>query len=994
MMNATNVRMTEDMLVRILLVLIPLLWVSQGLTNFAAWDREEEGSWLVQESEHFVITYPAKNATLANKSLNIAERVHHELLPFFGGSPPKKTQMVLVDDFDVSNGWATFFPFAQIRLYTSPPDSVSGLEESDDWLHTLIRHEYVHVLHMEMGSASPEFLRNIFGRVVVLFPHAITPSFMLEGLATYLETNDDLAYGRLQSSYYAMQMRMEVASGNLKTLGQVSAPLREWPLGLNYLYGSYFYQFLAETYSDEKIKDYLQKYSRQIIPAIMQNTIAKTTFGKDFPDLWQDFHGWLNTKFKRQIQGLNTPENISGNLVTRGNRTAYQRNTEALFKDVSASQGSDFYYIKNDGEDTPQLMVSRKDATTDTPKSIAETKDVIALDINQQGDIVSSRLVYWADGRNWADLYLLNDGEWQALTHKQRFRNVRWLNNQWMIASRKQVGISELVLLNTTGEQQLLWQGRNEKTVLGNYDISDDGKYIVAAVKRSNQGWNLEKLELPTAKLEMSEPLLWKTITKTTAVETSPQILADGRILFSADYNDVYNLYVLDPKTKDLQQLTDMLGGAFSPSLVLSNEKGDADRIVFQAYTHKGFEFREIDFNPTSQNKNVENTQENLRLYTFEGQLNYPDPFDVDVEKSMPKEYQPWSTLTPTWWLPYYQATPEYTQLGLMTSGTDALARHLYSAQLAVDFKYELADMDVSYTYDNRYQLAFNRTHDYIDVAIHGERDKEIDYIVEQDQWLFSRLNIVNGFEDQLSLNAAVIVQREGSIDRDALFSPSCFDGNFVLHRTCEKSLVGLGLRFDSRDNYLNSPGFSSGRYLDVVIESNEVLASDYEGEVIQAQWIEIFDLPGRRSLSLQTLWGMTDKRGEKFTLGGEDRIAETALFGRDDFALRGYAPSSFGGQYYNINRINVTQWLARIEQGWGNYPIALGDISAKAFMDYGSAWQESTDAEYVAGAGLEVNVEVFAFYNMLVPVSFTYAHGFDDVRGEDRFTFGISLPY
>jgi hypothetical protein len=205
-----------------------------------AWDMEKEGPWVTQESEHFVITYPSKNAALAKKSLNIAERVHIELLPFFGGSPKEKTQMVLVDDFDVSNGWATFFPFAQIRLYSTPPDSVTGLEESDDWLHTLIRHEYVHILHMEMADETPEFLRNIFGRMLVLFPHAITPSFMLEGLATYLETNEELKYGRLQSAYYAMQMRVEVASGELKTLSDVSAPLREWPLGMQYLYGSYF----------------------------------------------------------------------------------------------------------------------------------------------------------------------------------------------------------------------------------------------------------------------------------------------------------------------------------------------------------------------------------------------------------------------------------------------------------------------------------------------------------------------------------------------------------------------------------------------------------------------------------------------------------------------------------------------------------------------------------------------------------------------------------
>jgi hypothetical protein len=984
------------MFIRMLFALVAALWINQVAANFVAWDEEEEGPWLVQESEHFVITYPANNAVLADKSLNIAERVHKELLPFFGASPDDKTQIVLVDDFDVSNGWANFFPFAQIRLYTSPPDTVSGLEESDDWLHTLIRHEYVHILHMEMASASPEFLRNIFGRLVILFPHTMTPSFMLEGLATYLETNETLAYGRLQSAYYAMQMRMEVASGTLKDLGDVAAPLRDWPLGVQYLYGSYFYQFLAETYGEEKIKEYLQSYSRQIIPAVMQSYVADKTFGKDFPDLWIEYQHWLSDKFSSQIVRLNKPLTSPNTEALRGRVTAYQTSAEALFQDVSNSQGNDFYFIANSGEDTPQLMRSVKKDSVDTLEVMAKTRDVIALDVNLQGDVAASRLINWVDGRSWADVYLLQDGTWQALTKKQRLRNVRWLNNDWMIASRKQLGISQLILLNKKSEQRILWQGADEKSVIGDYDISDNGQYIIAAMKRGNQGWNLERLDLSGKGESVMVNLPWAAITQTKFVENSPQILADGRILYSADYNDVYNLYVLNPQTEQLQQLTQMLGGAFAPKLVTSSEKNAMDRIVFQAYTAAGFEFREIDFEsrqPSQLNSGFAVAAE-LDLKALQGQLNYPDPYAVDVEKSRATEYQPWSTLTPTWWLPYYEQTPEYYQIGLLTTGADALARHLYSAQLAVDPKYELANMNFSYTYDNRYQVSFNRSHNYIDVEINGAQEQGVDYIIEQDQWLFSRLNIVNAIEDQLSLNAAVLLENEESIERDDLFSPRCIDGNFKLHNGCQKSLVGLGLRFDNRESYLNSPGYSYGRYLDLVIETNEILDSDYEGQVIQAQWLEIFDLPGRRSLSLQTLWGIADKKGEAFTLGGENRSSESSLFGRDDFALRGYAPSSIGGQYYNVNRVNLTQWLARVEKGWQNYPIALGDISAKAFIDYGSAWQEAEAADYLAGAGVELNVEMLIFYNLLLPVSIGYAHGFDKNLGQDRFTFGVSLPY
>lgn len=962
-------------------------WLSHSVYAIpVAWDNDKDGPWLTQESEHFVITYPEKNATLASKSLNIAERVHQELLPFFGSAPKAKTQMVLVDDFDVSNGWATFFPFAQIRLYSSPPDTVAGLEESDDWLHTLIRHEYVHILHMEMADSTPENLRDVFGRLLILFPHAITPSFMLEGLATYLETNHDLQYGRLQSAYYAMQMRMEVASEKLKSLSDVSAPLREWPLGMQYLYGSYFYQFLASEYGEDKIQQYLKLYSRELIPAFFQNKSAKRAFGKDFPDLWLEYEAWLVAKFSPSIEKIQREGGAAADL-SAGVRTQFQSQTDGLFQDSSASAEGSFYYIDNNGEDRLTLMKTDFSSPFLTESEyVADTKGIVTLDVNEQHDIAATRLITWADGRAWADVYVLNDGSWQALTHKQRLRNVRWLNSDWLIASRKEYGISQLILLNKQGEQTLLWQGDDAGDVLGDYAIASGGDYLIAAMKRNNQGWNLERLNLTLSNNTVAAAPTWTRVTQTKAIENSPQILADGRILYSANYNDVYNLYILEPNNNQVTQLTHMLGGAFAPKFITDSEFKNG-RVIFQAYTENGFEFRQL---PLRDDESTASLASNHRfdLKKVQGQLNYPDPFSTEVETQGPHSYSPWQTLNPTWWLPFFSLSSDGAMVGALTSGTDALGRHAYSVQASVDSQYSLANLNTSYVYDNRYQFIFDRRHEYNEIKNVG------DFVVEQDRWTFARLNMANALEDQLSLNSALVIEREGTITRDNLLSLRCRDGNSNFHKTCEKSLLGLGLRFDNREAYLNSPGFSSGRYLDLVVETNEAIASDYSGEVYQGQWLELFDLPGRRSLSLQTLWGKVDKRGEDFSIGGDNRASESVLFGRGDFALRGYESSVMSGQYFNINRISYTQWLARIEKGFYNWPIAIGDISAKVFGDYGSAWNDSNDAEYLTGVGLEMNVEVMLFYNMLLPVSVSYAHGTDSELGDDRFALGISVPY
>jgi hypothetical protein len=793
---------------------------------------------------------------------------------------------------------------------------------------------------------------------------------MLEGLATYLETDHELGYGRLQGSFYAMQMRQEVAQDRLKSLGDVAAPLREWPLGMQYLYGSYFYQYLADTYGEDVIRAYLYQYSGKIIPAFLQNQSMRRSVRKDFDQLWQEYHVWLKEKFAAQIAKLE-PSQAQGEILKL-------IDDHALFKDVANSQGGVFYYIHNNGEDSAEL---RRILAGKNEKLIA-TQGVLALDVNSQGEVIISRMINWVDGRSWADLFLLvdeGDGDyhWQGLTEKSRLRNVRWLNNEEMIASRKINGISELVLINKQGEMTSLWRGQDDTRVIGDFDISANGDFLVAAVKRALQGWNLEKLNLTQVGSGNHGRLSWEAITDTKGIENSPQVIDENTLLFSADYDGIYNLYLLDMKSQQLSQLTEMLSGAFEPKLV-ENE------VYFQAYTADGFEFRKLDL------KNLNK----FSLTSVQGKYNYPKPFAKEVEKSKPQAYSPLSSLVPRWWFPVYNVTPEASQLGLMTGGSDTLARHNYSLQFLLDTGHELADIGFIYGYDNRYQLSFQRSHQYVDIMDSSNPE----FIIEQDRWILSRNHIVNAFEDRLSLNGAILVEREGSIEGDELFTPDCMDANFVLHRRCEKTLTGLGLQYDSREAYLNSPGFSAGRYWDLVIESNDVLTglsnSDYSGNLIQGQWQEIFDLPGRRSLSWQVIAGYADEDNEDFTLGGEDRLSELSLFGRDDFALRGYPSLVQGGNWLNVNRVNFNQWLGRIDKGWGIWPIGAGDISTDLYVDYGSAWHDGDNEKYLTGVGIDFNIEVLAFYNLMMPIRLSYAKGLDKQLGEERFSMGISMPY
>ncbi|WP_394144974.1 hypothetical protein [Vibrio atypicus] len=913
--------------------------------NSVAWDQQDQ-EWLTQETEHFLIHFRSEHQEQANRSLDLAEQVHKELTPFFGYQPKEKTEIVLVDEFDYSNGWATVIPYPQIRLYMSPPDEVNSLETNDEWLHLLIRHEYVHILHLEMGSGAPEFLRNIFGRNVILYPHALTPSMMVEGLAVYLETNKELGYGRLQGSSYPMEMRMEVASGEIKDLNQAVVASKHFPLGYQYLYGAYFVDYLVAQYGEEKVQKFLADYSHRLVPFFLLNRTARNTFGESFEDLWPKFQEYLTKRFSKQIESLEATR-ISGIAL----------NETVPFLQVSTSDPSGGVLVnQRNGEDRNEIVTYRTDSKS---KKIQASKGIVAMDAHPQSGIVASRLVHYADGRGITDLFLLNDGSWQRLTERERFRNVRWLpNGKQLVASRKLDGFSELWLVDIESPEtmQLIWRGE-ENVVIGGYDVSPNGESLVASVKRAQQGWNLERLELSTRQ--------WQMLTQTRSLENAPTYVDENTILFSADYDGVFNIYKHTLSSGNTEQFTREVGGAFAPEW--SKELG----LVYQSYDSQGYTLRALkDPAPLSQ----------IELSQLIAEYDYPNPAPKSAPKSEVTEYSPWASLRPRTWVPLFSLDENQSLTGFVTNGSDALGRHNYMVHLAWDTENDIGQYHFGYSYDNRWLAAISRSHDFSTFEQDGRESKRIE---QSDNALLQRNHIFNAFEDQFSLSAGLFWEKESEVQAPkAVVSP-------YIER--EETLVGLAASYDNRESYLNVMGVGWGHYIDFTVETNDLLSSDYEGNKYQAQWRGTFDLPGRSTLSLRLAGGYSDPGAKRFRLGGSDKSDENALFGRETQALRGYDETVQFGNHYFSQRLEFTSWLARVERNLWLWPVGLGDVSATVFADSGSAWSDQGNYQALTGVGLSTTFEMKMGYNLTVPVTIGYANGLDDKLGKDQFFFSVS---
>ncbi|KGK11837.1 hypothetical protein [Vibrio navarrensis] len=915
----------------------------QAAAQSVAWDRANE-SWLTQSSDHFVIHFRNGHEKQAARALDLAEQSHRELVPFFGYQPEEKTEIVLVDEYDFSNGWATVVPYPQIRLIMSPPDEANSLENNDEWMHLLIKHEYTHIMHMEMGGGAIKTLRNIFGRNPFLYPHLMTPSFMLEGLAVYQETNQAAGYGRLQGTGYDMQMRMEVASGEVKSLNQVAVASREWPLGYNYLYGAYFVQYLADTYGDEKVGEFLTSYSRKVIPFFLLNRTARTTFGKDLEQLWSDFQSHIYQQYQGDVTQM-----TEAAVIGKGKYTA-------PFLQVVSASDSGLLVNRNDGDGYSKLQ--RIDG--ENAQTLSKTKQINSLDVHLQAGVLATRSITYADGRVLSDVFVYQDDRWTQLTEKQRFRMAKWLPDGYQyLASRKVDGLSELWLMDASNPESntLIWQGE-DGDVLGGFSLAPQGDFLVASMKRPQQGWNLERFDLTSA--------TWHKLTDSRAVENAPTMMPDGKVLYSADYDGVFNIYSLDLETQQISQLTREVGGAFEPHW----QAGSG--LVYQSYDAKGYTLREKE------------RVEPLRTFTVadaQGQYNYVDPVEEVAAKSEIIDYSPWSSLRPRTWLPIISQDENQTLAGFMINGADALNRHQYQLGFAWDTENSLAQYNLGYLYDSRWMIQLERSHDF---TTFKQGSSETYRIEQSDSALIQRNHLFTAIEDQLSFAAGVYWDKE-SEEKKPKF------GATKPYVETEESLAGIAATFDNRETYLNVPGIGWGHYLDVVVESNELLGSDYQGEKYQGQWQATFDLPGRSTLSLRLAGGLADSKAKPFRLGGSDQSDEVALFGRETQALRGYDETVQSGDRYVTQRVEASTWLGRVERNWGLYPIGLGDISGTAFVDSGSAWSDTKEYKQLTGAGVSFTVGVRLGYNLELPVTLGYAHGFDSDLGKDQFFFSVA---
>lgn len=918
-------------------------------------------TWLTQRSEHFVIHYHDGEADLAMQALAIAERVHDDLSVVFDWVPRRPTEIVLVDNSDIANGFATPVPVNRIVLLATSP---RGVDDYGRWLETLITHEYVHILHLDKAGGAPAALRRVFGRMLLLFPNAMQTRWGIEGLATYYETDEARGTGRGQSTAFDMMMRMEAADG-FKPLGQINQDVVSWPQGtVPYLYGVEFYKFLVERYGERQVQQWVTEYGDNLLPFFM-NTTARQVFGKNWATLYGEFQHHMAEYHGRRLDELAQAGAITaGEAVTRG---GYVSGAPRLGDDGT------LYYIAFDGQSRAQLMAwppSQRQA-----RRLAVVQSPSALDVHARAGILLSQLEVCRDTAVFNDLYRIDPktGKTRRLTHCGRYRFAAWGPQGRRIAAvANERDRNRLVLLDRDGEHlQTLWQGAQGEFIVG-LDWSPTGDQLVAALWHPERGWNLALFALASGH--------WQWLTQDDALQRDPRFSSDGSaVLFSADYGGVNNLYRLDLASRRVARLTHVLGGAFQP--VETPDGG----YYFVNYSADGFDIHLLS----------QALAENVQLPTSAPR--YADPPPGVSQFSRPRRYSPVNGLLPRWWLPHVAVDDgDRFELGLITGGWDALQRHSYTLNIAYDIENDLALGAVDYVY-NRWRpvlrlFASRRNDLFRDGADDVVLIRHSDLLLAELAYPWLRM------AHRWSANVAL----SQDVERDAWRAPGVSS-----QRTFEDNIVGAGLAYDSTFRGPLGISRAQGRNVIALAEDSDLLESDFSGRVYVLDWREFRQLGGRHVVALRALAGWGEAGARRFQLGGVDSstsidIAPSASlalglpFNRRDYSLRGY-PEGLARLRGQRMALASGEWrfpLRLVERGVMAPPLGLRDLSGAFFYETGAAWDDGRDTgAFSQGAGVEVNALANVFYRLNFNARLGYAHGFDE-GGENRVYFRLGASF
>jgi hypothetical protein len=922
---------------------------------------------------HFEITYHEPLGAMAQRLAVLAERANSLVGRALGFLPSQMTRILLTDDTDDANGVAGVIPHNEIHLYAAAPDDLSSIGDYDDWVATLVTHEYTHILHLDQIGGISTVINAILGKT--LAPNTMQPQWFIEGIAVY-EESAQTSGGRMRSSLFDMLMRMDTLDDKLLSLAQISNNPVRWPHGdIRYLYGSQFVGFIGRHFGDAALHRIGHDYGKQTLPYGM-NRIAMRATGFTYVDLYEQFRAELKQHYMAQrdavvAAGLTADPAIAAHAdVTR---------TPRFLRDGRLA------YWTDDGRSTPRIRLLDGSLLTRTTSDA-----VFAAEPNGRG-VIYSQVAPYRDIYYFHDLFRLDlaSGDSERLTTGMRASQPDVSPNGRQVAFVTQrSGTSNLEvaeLEDIPGTRRVLLRSRPYDQVF-TPRFSPDGSRIAVSAWRKGGYRDILLVDPQSGAI--------RELTHDRAIDTGPTWSPDGqRVYFSSDRSGIANIYAYELSSGLLYQVTNVLGGAYQPVL-----SPDGRRLIYVDYQSTGYGLCEHALGQdrpapsyADQRPRAEST---------------PDQPPLPVEP-----YNPLPSLLPYNYRLSIAPGAYGEEISVDVSGSDIAYFHNYSLHVGVAFENPSKPEAAVY-------YRYNRTP------------------LQPSVQLYRRLSTRGGLEVGGQSRTWIADTLGGGLGVSYMF-PSVLRSqslDFSYALAYVGKAEAFGGKLDPNEppprlpelGYLPSAGFGY-RYSDVTAQAYDISPSGGRSLTFH---IDVTDpIMGRDIHSVSTRWELRQfarvpwfaghvfalryagglaagdrGRAGSFSVGGfpqnvalpslYDLVAFGSIPSLDGNALRGYPANYRWGPQFQMLQLEYR--LPIFDPEWGIYtlPFYIRRLAATVFVDAGNAYAGAPKlSEFLVGTGAELFAQLVLGYTMIVSVRMGLAHGLTH-GGETQFYLHVGTAF
>jgi hypothetical protein len=595
-----------------------LLVLASRLVGAQAPDEQ----WRTLSTMHFRVHFPAGLDSLARRAAGESERawtaLAAELVP-----PRGVIEVIVTDNQDVSNGWATPFPTNRMAVFVRPPVDNPALRVGDDWLRFVITHELAHLFHLDRTRGLWRAAQAVFGRHPALFPHLQAPRWLVEGIAMHYERQ--AGGGRFDGSQLHATLGALDAAGQRPTPRNASLSTPTFPAGdVAYFGGARIIEAGIAAGGDSALRKFIEHGAGRLTP-FWWDASARAGFGATFGTL------------AAQVSSPAPAPRPAGSVQHA-----------AAWWDARAPRWRG---------DTVRFVAT-------APRQIPAVLDLHA------------GAVHWVARRNsvdahgqagvhavYADLdftdpfrlrsHLVRDERVVPGTAGARYASPDVRTDGTIVAVRTDPGGTSLVLVDADGERML---------AQGSVDVqwsaprwSRDGTRVAAVLWQRGGTTSIGVLSLDGA------PTLYAAAA---AVQQHPSWGAgDSTVVFASDRDGRMAVYAVSLRTDSVLHLVDGGAGVFDPEV-----SADGRALAALVLQEDGYHLLTMPM-PTAG-----------RAPTRSAAPREATPVLTDGGPS--RRYSPWRSVLPRYWIPStLQGTRGDQLVGFLTTGRDVVGRHAVGAQ-------------------------------------------------------------------------------------------------------------------------------------------------------------------------------------------------------------------------------------------------------------------------------------------------------------------------